>query len=107
MATSLKEHWNKKYTNDPITQLGWYESKSFPSIQLIEQCAIPKYYQILDVGSGTSTLISNLFELGYNNLYAIDISDVALEKAKTLLNKEQTAQVHWIVDDITNPSNAL
>lgn len=105
--TSLKEHWNQKYTNASITQLGWYESKSFPSIQLIEKCAILKHYPIVDIGSGTSSLISNLLELGYNNLYAIDISDVALEKAKTLLNKDQAEQVHWMVEDITDPFNAL
>ncbi len=46
----MKEHWNKKYTNDPITQLGWYESRSFPSIQLIEKCALPKHSPIVDVG---------------------------------------------------------
>jgi len=107
MTSLLKEHWNKKYTNDPVTQLGWYESKSFPSIQLIEQCEIPKHFPIADIGSGVSILISNLLELGYHNLYAVDISDVALEKAKTLLNKEQTSQVHWVVDDITNPSSIL
>ncbi|MCJ7724658.1 MAG: class I SAM-dependent methyltransferase, partial [Anaerolineales bacterium] len=95
------------YTNNPITQLGWYEAQSFPSVQLIERCAVPKHYPIVDIGSGTSTLISDLLELGYQNLYPIDISDVALEKAKALLDKERAAQVHWIVDDITNPSTVL
>jgi len=107
MTTLLKDHWNKKYTDTPITQLGWYESKSIPSVQLIEDCAVPKHSPIVDVGSGTSTLVANLLELGYQNLFAIDISDVALEKAKTLLNKEQATQVHWMVDDITNPSSVL
>ena len=107
MTPSSKEHWNKVYTNNPITQLGWYEAQSFPSVQLIERCAVPKHYPIVDIGSGTSTLISDLFELGYQNLYPIDISDVALEKAKALLDKERAAQVHWIVDDITNPSTVL
>ena len=107
MTSSPKEHWNKKYTDSPITQLGWYESKSTPSIQLIENCAVSKSSKIVDVGSGTSTLIANLLELGYQNLYAIDISDVALEKAKALLNKEQATQVHWLVEDITNPSDIL
>jgi SAM-dependent methyltransferase len=107
MATLLKDHWNKKYADTPLTQLGWYESKSMPSVQLIENCAVPKHSPIIDVGSGTSTLIANLLELGYQNLFAIDISDVALEKAKTLLNKEQATQVHWMVDDITNPSSVL
>jgi len=107
MTNSLKEHWNRKYANDPITSLGWYESRSFPSIQLIEKCAVSKDSPIADIGSGTSILISNLLELGYDNLYAIDISEVALEKAKTLLHKEQAAQVKWLVDDITNPTAAL
>jgi EEF1A lysine methyltransferase 2 len=107
MESSLKEHWNKRYTDTPITQLGWYESRSTPSIQLIENCAAPKSSPIVDIGSGTSTLIASLLELGYQNLYAIDISEVALEKARTLLKKKQAARVHWLVDDITNPSDML
>jgi SAM-dependent methyltransferase len=107
MTSSSKEHWNKVYTNNPITQLGWYEAQSFPSVKLIERCAVPKHYPIIDIGSGTSTLISDLLELGYQNLYPIDISDVALEKAKAVLGKERAAKVHWIVDDITNPSSVL
>jgi SAM-dependent methyltransferase len=104
MTSSLKDHWNKKYTNTPTTQLGWYESKSLPSLRLIENCAVSKDSTIFDIGSGMSTLIANLLELGYQNLYAVDISDIALEKAKALLDKEQAGQVHWIVDDITYPS---
>jgi SAM-dependent methyltransferase len=107
MTTLSKNHWNKKYTDTPITQLGWYEPQSIPSIQLIENCAVSKHSPIADVGSGTSTLIANLLDLGYQNLFAIDISDIALEKAKTQLNKEQANHVHWIVDDITNPSSVL
>lgn len=107
MTASLKEHWNKKYAGSPITKLGWYESKSSPSIQLIENCAVSKDSTIIDVGSGATTLTASLLELGYQNLYAIDISEVALENAQALLSKEQTAQVHWLVDDITNPSAVL
>lgn len=107
MTSSLKKHWNKKYTDSPITQLGWYESKSLPSIQLIENCAVPKLSTILDVGSGATTLISSLLELGYQNLYAVDISEIALEKAKALLSREQATQVHWLVEDITSPSTLL
>jgi len=107
METPLKDHWNKKNTDIPITQLGWYETKSMPSIQLIENCGVSKTSLIADIGSGTSTLISNLLELGYQNIYAVDISEVALEKSKTLRGKEQTAQMHWLVEDITNPSAML
>lgn len=102
MAKFFQEHWNKIYTNEPITQLGWYEVEPFSSIQLIEHCRIAKDRLILDVGSGASTLIPRLLELGYKNLYAVDISDVALEKARSVL-AERATEVHWVVDDITNP----
>ncbi len=107
MSLSIKTHWNEKYANSPATQLGWYEAQPTPSIQLIENCLVPKHSTIIDVGSGASTLIANLLELGYRNLYAVDISEVALEKAKNLLTEAQSSQVHWLVDDITQPSAML
>jgi EEF1A lysine methyltransferase 2 len=107
MTSALNEHWNKIYTNSPITQLGWYEAEPSPSIQLIEKCAISKHDPLIDVGSGTSTLIPRLLELGYQNLIAIDLSEVALGMAKALLGIEQAAKVHWISEDITNPLSAL
>jgi SAM-dependent methyltransferase len=107
MTLSLKDHWNKKYTDTPITQLGWYEPKSIPSIQLIENCAVPKDSTILDVGSGVTTLITSLLELGYSNVYALDISAIALDNAKQRLTEEQASQVHWLVDDITHASAVL
>jgi EEF1A lysine methyltransferase 2 len=107
MSLPLQEHWNKKYTDTPITQLGWYEAISQPSVVLIENCAVLKQSAVMDVGSGTSILIANLLDLGYRNLYAVDISSVALEKAKAQLGQERAALVHWIVDDITNPSTVL
>lgn len=107
MTTPLKDHWNAKYTGSPVTELGWYESVPAPSIQLIENCAVSKQASVIDIGSGTSTLIAYLLDLGYQNLCAVDISNVALEKAKTLLSKERAAQVHWLVEDITDPSAVL
>ena len=107
MPSSLKAHWNKRYTHTPIQQLGWYESESLASIQLIENCAVSKTASIIDVGSGTTTLIAHLLDLGYRNLIALDISEVALEKAKALLPQAQAGQVHWLVEDITNPSDSL
>ncbi len=102
MTPSLQEHWNQKYVSSPTTSLGWYEENPVPSLQFIEKCGVPKDSLIIDVGSGTSTLIANLVELGYQNIFAADISSVALEKAKSLLNKEQRSHTQWIVDDVAN-----
>ncbi len=107
MPSPLKNHWDEKYASTPLTQLGWYEAQPQPSIQLIENCAIPRQATIIDIGSGASTLISRLLELGYQNLYALDISPIALEKAKTSLGTEQAARIHWLEEDITQPSAIL
>ena len=107
MSLPLKEHWDKKYSDTPITQLGWYEERSQPSVALIENCALPKQSAIMDVGSGASILIANLLDLGYRNLYGVDISSVVLEKSKARLGRERAALVHWMVEDITSPSALL
>ncbi len=104
MTTALKDHWNRKYTDTPITELGWYESEASLSLQLIENCAVSVDSTIVDIGSGATTLIGSLLGLGYRNIYALDISEIALENAKALLSKEQAARVNWLVDDITHPS---
>ena len=91
MTFSFKEHWNKKYADTPVTQLGWYEARSLPSLALIENCVVQKDSAIMDVGSGASILIANLLDLGYRNIIAVDISSVALEKAKEQLGEERAA----------------
>jgi SAM-dependent methyltransferase len=107
MPLSPKEHWNKVYTKNSNTALGWYEAEASQSIQLIERCDISKQSPIVDIGSGASILIPKLLELGYTNVSPIDISDVALKKAKALLSKERSEVPHWTVADITNPNTLL
>ena len=103
----MKEHWDKIYSSTPVTQLGWYEPHPSPSIQLIERCVLDKHELVLDVGSGASTLIPALLERGYENITALDISPVALQKAQAALGAEKTARVHWLVEDITQPSSSF
>jgi len=101
--TNFKEHWNKIYSKSEIDNLVWYEESPKPSLDLIKKCNLNKDSVILDVGSGTTTLIEKLLEDGYNNVIATDISDVALTQARENLKAEEAKFVKWIVDDITNP----
>ena len=103
MSNPMKEHWDKVYSSKSIAQLGWYEAQATPSLQLIKRCAIDKQEAILDVGSGATTLIDALLDRGYQTIYALDISDIALQKARAELGAKRAAQVQWIVDDITHP----
>ncbi|MBE9489768.1 MAG: class I SAM-dependent methyltransferase [Bacteroidetes bacterium] len=99
----LKKHWNKAYSNNDITKLGWYEEDPNPSLQLIQKCKFSQDARLLNVGVGASSLIDELVNLGYKNVIASDISDAALEKLQARLGIKKD-KVQWIVDDLTNPA---
>ncbi|MDO9136631.1 MAG: class I SAM-dependent methyltransferase [Lutibacter sp.] len=102
-----EKHWNAAYQKSPITNLGWYEENPAPSIELIEACSLPKDALIFNAGAGASTLISELFAKGFENLVVNDISSVALAELKNNLLVPKNAHIKFIVDDLTNPSELL
>ena len=107
MSESLKKHWDRVYSSTPVSQLGWYEPQPTPSLELIRRCVLDKHEPILDVGSGASTLIHALLNEGFENITALDISPVALQKAQAELDAEKAARVRWLVEDITQPSGSF
>jgi SAM-dependent methyltransferase len=103
MASTLKEHWNMVYLSNPEDQLGWYEAIPQISLEMIDHCSLAKNDPILDVGSGATLLVDYLINQCYTNLYALDFSEVALEKMRLRLGKEKLCNVRILVDDITAP----
>lgn len=102
-AINLKEHWNHVYVNSPEEKLGWYENDLTPTFDMINKTGLSKSARILNIGSGSSTLIDELLSLEYSNISATDISDISLNNLKTRLGKASN-KVEWIVDDLTNPT---
>src|ERR1035437_3453276 len=100
-----KNHWDKVYSKIDLDKLGWYEETPQPSLDLINSCNLNKDAAILDVGSGSTALIKNLIHDSFSNILALDISEVALDRAKQLLTPDEAAKVKWVVDDVTNPEN--
>lgn len=99
----MKEHWNKVYASKEVDKLGWYEEIPTPSIKLLSHCNINKDKPILDIGSGSTTLIDYLIKQRFKNIIAVDISAIALKKLKQSLGKEKASLIKWIIDDITQP----
>lgn len=83
--------------------MGWYESSPEPSLSLIEHCGLEKNAAILNVGAGATILVDKLLERGYNHIIANDISQAALDELQLRLGPQLSEQVHWIVDDLTDP----
>lgn len=103
MSNNIKIRWNKVYEENEDKELGWYQNRAKPSLELLAKTNIRKEDIILDVGSGTSVFISNLLALGYRNIIATDISEIALRKSKDKLG-EKSKLVTFIEDDVTQPS---
>lgn len=102
---NYKKHWDNIYSKSEINKLGWYKETPQPSLDLIKSCNLEKNAAILDVGSGTTTLIKKLLENSYTNIIATDISKIALDRAKNLLDSSNRNKIRWVVDDITESKN--
>lgn len=95
-----KEHWEKVFSTKERTDVSWFQDYPKTAMDYLEGLNLPKTANIIDIGGGDSNLADALLEKGYRNIWVLDISAAALEKAKSRLG-EKAGQVHWIVSDIT------
>ena len=103
----FEKHWNAAYQKSPITNLGWYEENPKTSLELITACNLPIEALIFNAGAGATTLIVELLAKGFKNLVVNDISSVALAELRNNILVPKKAQIKFIVDDLTNPSELL
>lgn len=94
-----KEHWEKVFATKQETEVSWYEQKPETSLKFFTESNIPKEAKIIDIGGGDSYLIDNLLDLGYTNLFLLDISENAIERIKNRLGAK-AVNVTFIVSDI-------
>lgn len=101
MTQENKKHWEHIFETKQELEVSWYQKVPQTSIDLLLSNNISKQANIIDVGCGDSYFIDYLVANGYQNIYALDISEKALEHLKKRLGKN-VENVHWIVSDILN-----
>lgn len=94
-----KEHWEKVFATKAENEVSWFQKKPETSIQLIQSLKLPKDAKIIDIGGGDSYLIDSLIELGFTNLYLLDISENAIQRIKNRLGANSD-KVTFIVSDV-------
>ena len=99
MNASKKEHWQNVFATKQENEVSWYQSKPQTSINFFIENTIPKDAKVIDIGGGDSYLIDNLLELGYTNLFLLDISENAINRIKNRLGAN-AEKVIFIVSDI-------
>lgn len=66
----------------------------------VELFHLPLTANIIDVGGGDSLFVDALLDRGFQNIWVLDISSTAMDRAKRRLGS-RASKVHWIVADIT------
>jgi SAM-dependent methyltransferase len=85
--------------------MGWYQEFPEASAKMLAKCGISKNNPILDMGAGATVFIDYLIEEGFEDITAVDISEIGLDKLKNRLGEEKASKVKWIVDDVTNSTH--
>lgn len=95
-----KSHWEAVYTTKGENEVSWFQENPALSLELIELTGPAPGSAIVDIGGGASRLVDGLLARGFNCVTVLDISQAALEAARTRLG-ERASQVQWIVADVT------
>lgn len=96
---SKKQHWENVFLTKTEKEVSWYQPKPETSINFFIENEVPKNAKIIDIGGGDSYLIDSLVELGYSNLFLLDISENAIDRIRKRLG-EKAKNITFIVSDI-------
>lgn len=97
---NTSQHWDDVYSTKAAEEVSWFQAYPKTSMEFVELFNLPITANIIDIGGGDSLFVDALIEKGYSNIYVLDISTKAIERAKERLGTKAN-KVNWIVSDIT------
>lgn len=100
MQQNNKQHWDHVYNTKAKNEVSWFQPYPKTSMEFVELFNLPSNANIIDIGGGDSYFVDSLLDKGYQNIFVLDISASAIERAKQRLG-ERASKVHWIISDVT------
>lgn len=95
------EHWDTIYSTKAENEVSWFQPYPKTSMEFVDLFHLPLDANIIDIGGGDSHFVDALLDKGYYNVWVLDISANAIEKAKKRLG-DKASTVHWVVSDVTS-----
>ncbi|MFN8943312.1 MAG: class I SAM-dependent methyltransferase [Pseudobdellovibrionaceae bacterium] len=95
-----RKFWNDVYLKKSPNEVSWFQEVPKKSLELISEINLSPEDSIIDIGGGDSRLVDHLLDHGYRNLTVLDISEAALDKARSRLQM-QSDKVKFIATDVT------
>ncbi len=92
--------WDNVYKTKSEREVSWFQEVPTKSLELIAEMELSPNDSIIDIGGGDSRLVDSLLSQGFKNISILDISSVALDKAKLRLS-EHSNSIKYITSDIT------
>ena len=96
-----KKHWETIYQTKKLNEVSWFQPTPKTSLDFFTGLNVPKTAKVIDIGGGDSYLVDHLIGLGYQDITVLDISAVAIERAKLRLG-DSSNNIKWIVADVTS-----
>lgn len=96
-----KQYWDEVYLTKQEEETSWFQRYPKTSMDFIALFKMPLTANIIDIGGGDSHFVDALLDKGYLNIWVLDISAAAIDKAKKRLG-DRASRVHWIVADVTD-----
>jgi SAM-dependent methyltransferase len=100
MNSSYKQHWENVFKTKSEEEVSWFQAYPKTSMEFVNLFNLPLNANIIDIGGGDSHFVDALLHKGFENIYVLDISSNAIERAKHRLG-ERASKVNWIISDIT------
>src|ERR1700758_1116860 len=97
-----KEHWENVFATKAETEVSWFQIYPKTSVDFLGLFKLPLDANIIDIGGGDSHFVDALLNKGYKNIYVLDISSNAIERAKKRLGGTKANMINWIVSDVTD-----
>jgi len=97
---NTSQHWDEVYSTKAADEVSWFQPYPKTAMEFVALFNLPLDANIIDIGGGDSLFVDALLDKGYRNIYVLDISTKAIEKAKQRLGNKAN-NVHWIVSDVT------
>jgi ubiquinone/menaquinone biosynthesis C-methylase UbiE len=98
-AVDRQSHWQGVYTTKSDTDVSWYENRPELSLTALREAGLTSEMSVIDIGGGASRLVDALIEAGQAQVSVLDISEAALQTARSRLPADTSVQ--WIVSDVT------
>ena len=95
-----KNHWETVYRTKKMQDVSWFQQTPETSLDFFTQFDVPTTAKVIDIGGGDSLLVDHLLDLGYQHISVLDISELAIGRAKQRLGSKANS-VTWIVADAT------